>query len=100
MFQLMIKKGDKFVHPKDYHKSLTDEHMNGDCDRPQARRWKVNIKHMMKSGMIPKSPVAIQMNKLELMKQKIEKKKKKEVTNLKENEMVPVVEGEDPLAVI
>jgi len=100
VFQVMIKKGNEFVQPKVFDESLTNEHMNGNCTRPQAKHWKNEIRKEMKLGSIPKAPVAVMMDKLELMKQKLETKKDKDASHPKKDEMVPVVEGEDPLAVI
>ncbi len=99
MYQVMVKLDNEFVAPNKFHDSLTDESMNTTISRPQARHFKNEIKKKMKAGDIPTSPVAIMMDKVELMKKKMTKKKTTAEAPTKKQEMVPVVEGEDPLAV-
>jgi len=95
MYQVMVKQNDKWVLPKIYHKELSNEYMNGDCNKQQARYWRQQILKMMKNKIIPKSEVFISINTIEFMKRKLSN------SNIlsNQNKSIPVIEGEDPLAV-
>jgi hypothetical protein len=105
MYKIFIKNtetGEKLA-PKDFDKTLSNKDMNSTITGEQARYFKREIKNLMKITPIPKAPVSIEIDKEWHETQKKEKVAKVaapiDKAKAERDKPVPVIEGQDPLAI-
>ena len=99
MYRIFIKVGNDLLSPEKFSDSLNNGHMNDKLPLPQAKHWKREIKKTMKNKICPSAPVCIMMDKTWLLEQKALKEKTTTPESNQTPEAIPVVEGEDPLAI-